>query len=193
MSELDSTYWTERYESGQTGWDIGHESTPLKEFIDALEDKSIKILIPGCGNAYEAQYLWQKGFENVHLIDLSSTPLENFSKLFPDFPKDQLICGDFFEHDGTYDLILEQTFFCAINPSFRDAYVEQMLKLLVNGGSLVGLLFNFPLTEAGPPFGGSLEEYEQRFTPFESKSIEPCMNSIAPRAGKEFFIHMKKK
>ena len=48
---LDSTYWTERYESGQTGWDIGHESTPLKEFIDGLEDKSIK-------NPYS--WMWQR-------------------------------------------------------------------------------------------------------------------------------------
>lgn len=192
MSELDQNYWTDRYKNGQTGWDIGHESTPLKEFIDGLNDLSMKILIPGCGNAYEAQYLWQKGFTQVYLMDLSPIPLKNFADKYPEFPKDQLICGDFFDHKGAYDLILEQTFFCALDPSFRDAYIKKMLHLLAPEGQLVGLLFDFPLTEKGPPFGGSLEEYEKRFSSFSSKKIEPCTNSIGPRAGKEFFIQMRK-
>ena len=192
MSELDQNYWTKRYQNGQTGWDIGHESTPLKEFIDGLDDLSMKILIPGCGNAYEAQYLWQKGFTQVYLMDLSPMPLKNFAEQFPEFPEDQLICGDFFEHDGAYDLILEQTFFCALDPSLRDSYVKQMHQLLAPEGHLVGLLFDFPLSEKGPPFGGNMEEYEERFSLFSSKKIESCTNSIGPRAGKELFIQMRK-
>ena len=45
-----------------TGWDIGKGSTPILTYIDQLEDKSIKILIPGCGNAHEAEYLVSKDF-----------------------------------------------------------------------------------------------------------------------------------
>ena len=54
---LDAEYWEERYRAGTTGWDIGSPSTPLKEYIDQLQDPSKKILIPGAGNAYEAEYL----------------------------------------------------------------------------------------------------------------------------------------
>lgn len=54
MSEtlLDAHYWNERYQNSATGWDIGAVSTPLKEYIDQLDSKEIRILIPGCGNAY---------------------------------------------------------------------------------------------------------------------------------------------
>jgi len=58
-----SNYWENRYQNQQTGWDIGEISSPLKAYIDQLEDKSIKILIPGAGNAYEAEYLFLNGFK----------------------------------------------------------------------------------------------------------------------------------
>ncbi|MFS4468005.1 hypothetical protein [Maribacter sp. 2210JD10-5] len=48
----EENYWTKRYHEEETGWDIGYPSTPLKAYIDQLEDKMISILIPGAGNAY---------------------------------------------------------------------------------------------------------------------------------------------
>lgn len=51
--KLDSAYWSERYKNKDTGWDIGSVSTPIKSYIDQLQDTSKKILIPGCGNGYE--------------------------------------------------------------------------------------------------------------------------------------------
>ncbi len=48
----EENYWTNRYKIESTGWDIGYASTPLKEYIDQLSDKTIRILIPGAGNAY---------------------------------------------------------------------------------------------------------------------------------------------
>jgi thiopurine S-methyltransferase len=56
------------------------------------------------------------------------------------------------------------------------------------------VLFDFPLSTEGPPFGGSREEYLQRFSPFfELKLLEKCYNSIAPRMGRELFIIAKRK
>ncbi|NDG52251.1 MAG: hypothetical protein EBY39_04380 [Flavobacteriia bacterium] len=45
---LDKDFWNNRYKTAQTGWDIGYPSTPLKTFIDTIEDKDTNILIPGC-------------------------------------------------------------------------------------------------------------------------------------------------
>ena len=67
--DFDSKYWDDRYLENNLGWDIGYISTPLKEYFDQLKIKSINILIPGAGNAYEAEYLWEKGFSNVFIID----------------------------------------------------------------------------------------------------------------------------
>lgn len=185
---LDKAYWTERYENQQTGWDIGFCSTPLKAYFDQLMDKNIKILIPGAGYGHEAVYLYNAGFKNVHVIDLASPPLQNIQDKCPGFPQSQLHLGDFFEHNGCYDLIIEQTFFCAIDPMLRGAYVDKMRSLLRDNGKLIGVLFdrNF---EGGPPFGGNSDAYKKLFKQsFETVNIEPCYNSVPQRAGSEVFI-----
>lgn len=192
-STLDSKFWAERYSTGQTGWDAGAITTPLKEYIDGLPTKDLVILIPGGGNSYEAEYLMKQGFKHVHLLDWAEAPLNNLKQRASDFPDEHLIQADLFDHTGQYDLIIEQTFFCAIDPELRMKYAEKMHSLLKPGGKLVGLLFQFPL-ETGPPFGGSKEEYLGYFEDlFHIKHMDECYNSIKPRAGKELFIELIKK
>ncbi len=192
--QLDKDFWNNRYLSNQTGWDIGYPSTPLKEFIDTLKDKTTRVLIPGGGNAYEAEYLHQQGFENVFVIDLASQALKGFSERVPNFPKDHLILGDFFEHHGGYDLILEQTFFCALNPELRSAYAKKMHELLNPNGKLAGVMFNGPMYKDHPPFGGNPDEYRTYFqNDFEIISMAPCMNSIEARLGSELWVELLKK
>jgi methyl halide transferase len=191
---LNKNYWENRYQNKETGWDTGSITTPIKAFIDGLENKNTSILIPGAGNGYEFEYLIQNGFTNVDVLDFASAPLDNIRKRMPDCNPKHLIQSDFFEHMGQYDLIIEQTFFCAISPELRPNYVQHMLSLLKPGGTLAGLFFNFPLTENGPPFGGDKETYIQLFSPyFEIKKLEPAYNSIKPREGKELFFNFEKK
>jgi hypothetical protein len=93
-----------------------------------------------------------------------------------------------------FDLILEQTFFCAIPPSMRVDYVSKMNDVLHSKGKIAGLLFDFPLTEEGPPYGGSKEEYLALFSEkFTIKTIERAHNSIKPRQNKELFFIFEKK
>jgi methyl halide transferase len=193
MNKFDKNFWETLYKEDKTGWNIGHPSTPIKTYIDQLKNKNLKILIPGAGNGYEAEYLHKKGFTNVWLIDLAKKPLENFKKRVPDFPETHLIQGDFFDHSSQYDIIIEQTFFCALDPLLRHAYAKKMSQLLKSGGKLVGLLFNFELTSEGPPFGGSEKEYQKLFSKyFKIKVLEAAYNSIKPRNGREFFIIFEK-
>ncbi|MEL6669311.1 MAG: methyltransferase domain-containing protein [Bacteroidota bacterium] len=193
----EQQYWTDRYIENRTGWDIGYPSTPLKTYIDQLDNKSLRILIPGAGNAYEAEYLFQQGFTQVYVLDISQEPLAAFQKRVPDFPEDQLLQGDFFTHQGQYDLIFEQTFFCSFLPTRenRTAYARQMSQLLNPGGKLVGLWFQFPLNPDGNrPFGGSKEEYLSYLEPYFSiQTFETAYNSIKPRMGKELFGVLKVK
>jgi methyl halide transferase len=187
-------YWNKRYSQGLTGWDIGYVSTPLREYFDQLSDKNLKILIPGCGNAYEAEYLIDNGFKNVFLIDWSDIALNNFKKKVHHIPDSQLFCEDFFKHTGKYDLIVEQTFFSSIEPAERTNYAKKVHELLVSGGKLVGLLFDDPLNNDQPPFGGNKEEYVKYFEPyFKFKVFDRAYNSIKPRMGRELFILLVKK
>jgi len=191
--KFGESYWNTRYKEGTTGWDIGHISSPLKAYINQLEDKSLKILIPGGGNSYEAEYLFKKGFKNVTIVDISETALRNVQNRVPNFPKSQLIHQDFFEFEGSFDLIIEQTFFCALDPILRKEYAKKMHSLLKPKGKLMGVLFDFPLTQDGPPFGGSKEEYLTYFNPyFTIEILERCYNSIPPRDGRELFFKVLK-
>lgn len=190
---LDEKYWSDRYKENRIKWDIGTISTPIKEYIDQNEDKSLKILIPGSGNSYEAEYLHLQNFKNVFVVDISNIPLTNLKKRVPSFPEDHLIQGDFFELDMQFDLIIEQTFFCALNIELRPKYAEKMNSLLAVNGKLVGVFFDFPLTNSGPPFGGSKMEYKNLFEPyFKIQKLEKCYNSISPRSGNELFFIFKK-
>lgn len=196
LLELNDKYWSERYEHAQTGWDIGHISTPLKEYIDQLDDKEQAILIPGCGNAYEAEYLLENGFTNVTLVDISQHLIKQLEQRF--YPKYEgklhLEHGDFFELNGSWDLVIEQTFFCALDPVFRQEYSLKMMSIIKKGGKLVGLMFNREFEKTGPPFGGSKEEYEGYFNQgFDLKYFSDCYNSIPPRQGSELFICLVRK
>ncbi|MFN6944009.1 MAG: methyltransferase domain-containing protein [Cytophagaceae bacterium] len=192
--KLTKMYWEERYKNDQTGWDTGEPTPPIVSYIDQLTNKEIRILVPGCGNAYEAEYIYKSGFRNVFLLDITALPLENFHKRVPEFPENQLILNDFFVFRDKFDLIIEQTFFCALNPELRSDYAKKCHELLNPQGHLAGLLFDDPLNEDKPPFGGSKEEYISYFRPyFNFKIFETCYNSIPPRAGRELFINLIKK
>ncbi|NNC45467.1 MAG: methyltransferase [Winogradskyella sp.] len=192
--KLSKDYWENRYVSKSTPWDIGYVSTPIKDYIDQLKDKNISILIPGAGNAYEAEYLWQQGFKNIYVVDIAKSPLDDLKRRIPDIPSNQILFNDFFNLDKTFDLIIEQTFFCALEPTLRDKYVSKTYDLLTANGKIAGLFFNFPLTKEGPPFGGSATEYRNRFkSKFKIKTLETSYNSIQPRANKELFFIFEKK
>jgi SAM-dependent methyltransferase len=175
-----------------TGWDLGMPSPPLVDFIKNIPNKDAAILIPGCGNAHEANYLLEQGFRNVTLIDISHTAAEILKEKFQANPEIKIIEGDFFKHTGQYDVIIEQTFFCALPPSMRQKYVWKMHQLLQPEGILTGLLFNREF-ESGPPFGGNTEEYKQLFqSSFHFRNLEPALNSITPRLGSELYFSFSK-
>ncbi|MFT5859352.1 MAG: hypothetical protein ACI865_001453 [Flavobacteriaceae bacterium] len=188
--ELTINYWNNRYLEGKVGWDMGEVSPPIKAYIDQLDDKSVSILIPGAGNSYEAEYLFKLGFTNVYLLDYAQEAMKNFSVRTPTFPKEKIYVEDFFEHKGSYDIIIEQTLFCAINPTLRQNYADKVAQLLPDGAKLVGLMFNREF-DNGPPFGGNSDEYLGYFDPhFTDIKMDACYNSIAERQGSEVFINM---
>lgn len=192
--ELGEIYWNNQYDANTTGWDLGEVSPPIKNYVDQLTNKALRILIPGCGNTYEAEYLLQQGFSNVTVIDIAPTLVAQLKEKFAGNQNIKIILGDFFTHKGEYDLILEQTFFCAINPPLRKDYVAKMNELLVVGGKLVGVLFDREFDQQGPPFGGCKCQYEPMFEKdFNFKTIEMCNNSFVKRQGTELFINLLKK
>jgi len=194
--DLDQYFWEKYYTENHTPWDMGRVSPPLAAYIDQLNTRKQKILIPGAGNAHEAEYLWRRGFKNVFIAEIAHQAIKNFKKRVTDFPEDHILHCDFFELQGTFDLIIEQTFFCALEPGYRLNYARQMHRLLNPGGKLVGLLFDFPLDPENPkpPFGGSGEEYKRYFDGyFKFEVFETANNSHPARQDREIFMILTKK
>lgn len=193
-NSLDQNYWNERWQKKETGWDMGQPSPAIVTYMEQYTNKNAAILIPGCGNAYEAEYLLKNGFTNITLIDIAPKAVEALKEKFADNPQVKVICDDFFNHNGHYDLIIEQTLFCAIPVERRREYAEKTATLLNDNGKIIGLLFNKNFNQPFPPFGGHLSEYKPVFEPhFNINTMNECYNSIAPRKGAEVFINLVKK
>jgi thiopurine S-methyltransferase len=191
---LSEEFWDKKYQTNKVGWDLGEVSPPLKAYFDQLENKKLKILIPGGGNSYEAEYLLNKGFTNVFVVDLSKTALENIKNRVPNFLNSQLIYGDFFDLNTTFDLVIEQTFFCALNPNLRSKYAQKMNTILNANGKLVGLLFDAKLNDNHPPFGGNKQEYITYFKSYFTFNVfELCYNSYHNRQEMELFMKFTKR
>ena len=193
MKKFSKKYWNQHYLDERTGWDIGHISTPLKEYFDQLNNKNLRILVPGAGNAWEVEYLFNNGFQNTFLLDFAEESIASFKARCPEFPDANIITDDFFTHEGKYDLLVEQTFFSSIPPERRIDYVEKVYELLNSGGKLAGLLFNHPFDFDGPPYGGTEKEYRILFTEFfDFEAYSIAYNSIKPRSGRELFLLLTK-
>ena len=191
---LSENFWENKYQSNKIGWDLGVVSPPLKIYFDQLTNKDLKILIPGGGNSYEAEYLFNNGFTNVYVVDLAKSALDNIKNRVSGFPESQLILGNFFDVNQTFDLIIEQTFFCAIQPDLRGKYAGKMNYLLRDKGKLVGLLFDAKLNDDHPPFGGSKTEYTTYFdSHFIMDVFTACYNSYPNRQEMELFVKFLKK
>ncbi len=192
-NKLDEKYWNDQYEAHTTGWDLGEVSPPIKTYMDTITDKNSAILIPGCGNSYEAEYLLAQGFTNITVIDIAPLLVQSLQEKFNKSPNITVVLGDFFDYSGSFDYIIEQTFFCALLPALREKYRDKMSELLNKSGVLAGLFFNRTF-EVSPPFGGSKEEYEVLFAEkFTILKMEPCRTSIQPRMNSELWCEMTKK
>ncbi|RQO32449.1 SAM-dependent methyltransferase [Taibaiella sp. KBW10] len=191
---LDKTYWNTQWENEQIGWDIGYAAPAIVAYMQQYPNKEARILIAGCGNAYEAEALCDMGFKHITLVDIAPKAVLLLQEKFADKPEINVVLGDFFEHEGQYDLMIEQTFFCAIPPGKRTDYAQQARKLLSDKGKIIGLLFDRRFEQQGPPFGGCPCEYKPVFNPyFEIKTMDLCTNSIKPREHQEVFIILNKK
>ena len=191
---MNKNYWDNRYLHGNTPWTLNCVAPPLKHYFETVNPpKHLKILIPGVGSSKEAVYLLEIGYKNVFVLDISERAIAEFESKYPEFPKEHIIQSNYFDHTEHYDIIVEQTFFCALPPSSRKQYVFHTNQILVVGGKLIGLFFQGESTNEGPPFLASKLEYEELFQEhFKISKLEGCYNSIPPRQGSELFFIFEK-
>ena len=186
-------YWNDRYLSNDTPWDLQGPSPPLAQYLKGIPNKSAYLLFPGAGYGHEVAFAHQIGLTNSYYLDFSQTASKFFKERNPSISELNILTSDFFSLSMSFDYIIEQTFFCALNPDLRKKYVETMHRLLSKGGKLAGLFFATEFDKLGPPFGATEELYRTLFGDlFYIPRFEIAKNSVGPRAGNEYFFEFEK-
>lgn len=183
-----AAFWDSLYRTDvEAGWELGRASPPLVDYFEAHPPTGLRVLVLGCGRGHEARLLAGLGAA-VTALDLAPAAIaEATAATLPTLTIDYRI-GDLFELSRSperYDLIAEHCCFCAIEPTRRDEYVEQVASALIPGGALVGLFYAHGRL-GGPPFTVDADELRARFgARFTIDTLTPATGSVLGRQGQE--------
>lgn len=189
--------WQGHYDRGDLMWDIEQVSPPFANLWEERKVSPGKAIIPGCGRGHEVVYFAERGFDMTG-VDFAVGAVTHLERTLAERDlRARVIHGDFFSldvsHDDCYDIMFEQTFFCAIAPSQRSLYVETVTRILKKGGLLVALFYETG-TVGGPPFNTTCADIQNYFPPnFVVEYLEKAGDSIERRKGKEWLAILRKK
>lgn len=183
-------FWDERYRAGFTPWDARGVPAALAGFVEGSRPGR-RVLVPGCGSAYEAGFLDSRGFD-VTAIDIAPEALARAREVLGPAAAGRLLReADFFTLDIAVDWIYERAFLCALPVRLWADYASAMRRLLAPRGLLAGLFF---VDEAagdprrGPPFPARRAELDGLLASgFECIADEavPEEQSVGVFAGRE--------
>jgi hypothetical protein len=166
---------------------LNEKSDILNPSTKSVETRRRKALIPGCGRGYDVLLFASHGYD-AYGLDVSQTAVEACRELDSEQGNDaarypladpkvhrglrKFIAADFFKDDlssstdgGSFDVIYDYTFLCAIPSELRPQWSKRMSELLAPDGSLICLESPLakPPNAGGPPHGLSSELYAQLF------------------------------
>jgi methyl halide transferase len=188
--------WERHYDEEDLRWDLSEAAPPLVHLWQERNFSPCKAIVPGCGAGHEVLFLAKKGF-NVTAVDYSHGAIKLIKSAFEKNKfSGEVLQQDFFELDCKYNesfgLMLEHTFFCAINPNMRQLYIETAKRILKPGGYLVGLFYETN-EDGGPPFNTHKEDIEKYFSSsFNIESLTKTTHSAEQRLEKEWLAVLKK-
>jgi SAM-dependent methyltransferase len=144
-------FWEKIYREGDLPWDAGSVPRALEEFL-RREKQSGRVLVPGCGSAYEARAFAEAGWD-VTAIDFAPAAVERARKILGGFSR-RVRLADFFKSapKKPFDLVYERAFLCALPRRRWAEYGRRMAEIIRPGGRLVGFFF-YKRSLFGPPFG----------------------------------------
>jgi SAM-dependent methyltransferase len=174
-----SAFWDERYRAGFTPWDARGVPPALARFVETAR-RGRRVLVPGCGSAYEAGFLHARGFE-VTAIDIAPEALARARAVLGDVVADRVLRqADFFSLDLEIDWIYERALWCALPPRLWPDYAAAAGRLLQPGALLAGFFFiddDAGEPRRGPPFPARRAEVDAllgtEFTCLADEDVPP--------------------
>jgi SAM-dependent methyltransferase len=158
-----AAFWDERFAAGVTPWDAGAVPPGLRRFIETRAvPLGLRVLVPGCGSAYESALLDAAGFE-VLAIDYAAAAIEAAHRALPPAVAQRVLRqADFFDFDAApFDWIYERAFLPALPPRWWADWAARCAQLLRPGGVLAGFFVveaAAPELRHGPPFAAGAAE-----------------------------------
>ena len=160
QKKLRLGFWNGKYTDRHTPWDLGRVSEPVQRLVAGHFPSEGRVLIPGSGRGYEAVDLAERGYR-VTAVDFADEAVRFLRQLAGEKGVTlEILQEDLFSLDGvrngTFDVLLEQTCFCAIDPSLYGDYERMAHRLLAPGGRLLGVFMEVKDLE-GPPYDCPLD------------------------------------
>jgi len=149
-------FWDERFAAGFTPWEAPGAPPAFSRWLDeAGPAAGARVLIPGCGCAFEVAALVARGCD-VLAIDYAAVAVERARQLLGPALAGRVVQADFFAFDAApFDWIYERAFLAALPPRLWPAWGRRCAQLLRPGGSLAGFFFvdgQVAEPRRGPPF-----------------------------------------
>jgi len=177
-------FWCKRFGEGVMPWDAGRVPAAFADFV-ARQPAPRNTLIPGCGSAWEAVHLAERGWPVVAL-DFSPTAVAA-ARMVVGNAAVALVCADFFAFAPATPctLLYERAFLCALPRKLWADWGRRVAELLPAGGLLAGYFFLCEQPK-GPPFGILPAELDDLLLPhFECIEDAAVDDSLPVFAGRE--------
>lgn len=206
-----SDWWSELYRTGDTRWDSGGPHHLMDLLIPPMKLTRLRVLVLGCGAGHDAAW-WEKRGHIVTGVDFSDEALSRARELYGESETLRWVKGDVFQlpqnWTSRFDVIFENTMFCAVPPERREDLVRTWWRLLSPRGRVVG--FALVMDKLfGPPYGTSEWELRQRLLEAPARSanrtashlrrprFHPLLwkreqNSVEKRLGHELFFAVER-
>lgn len=159
--------WDESYRKGDTLWDKGAPSPPMRQYLERHPARG-RALVPGCGHGHEVALASEHGLDAIGL-DIAPTAIAEARALYPQLAG-RFVVGDLFnpapELRGTFDVVLEHTCMSGLHPTLRAKYRRGIDLALRPGGLLISVWYINPDLdpgEEGPPFPFSVPDLTTLF------------------------------
>ena len=192
---MSEKYWEDRYQTKDMPWEKGEPSPGLVDFL-AVHPELPRgtVCVPGCGTGHDVRAWARAGFQVYgtdiapSAIQLASTQTDSagltatFQQL--DFLRDP--------PPQQVDWVFEHTFYCAIQPQEREAYLKAVLRWLKPDGQYLAVNYLIP-DKDGPPFGTTRAEVWERFSPDFELLSEWVPRSYPNRTGLELMLWWRRK
>jgi thiopurine S-methyltransferase len=179
---MDSNFWHERWQRGETGWHLPQVHPLLEQsWLRLAIPRGARVLLPLCGKSEDMAWLADQGYRVVG-VELSAAAAEAFFTEHDSIPDIdaaggfrrfrsgtiEILCGDFFDLEaellGAIDAVYDRGALVALPPAMREKYVGQLRTVIPT--PLPGLLItlDYPQQQMdGPPFAVSQADVGRYF------------------------------